>query len=217
LKKLLFALAGLAVVLGFVLVARETRVRRARDLDFMARTDAATFVRPHSPVLGDPAAKVHVVEFTDPACETCAQFAPFLEAYVKSNPGRVQLVIRYAPFHQGADEAVRVLEAARLQGKLWETLHLLFRNQSQWTVHHQVDRERLWAQLPQLGLDLDRLRRDAADPRIADVIRQDLADAAALGVRATPGIFVNGKPLEPFGLQPLSAAIKQEVAAQYPE
>jgi hypothetical protein len=36
-------------------------------------------------------------------------------------------------------------------------------------------------------------------------------------VRRTPGIFVNGKPLEPFGLEPLVALLEQEVAAQYPE
>jgi protein-disulfide isomerase len=216
-KKLLFAVAAVAIVLGFVWVARELRARRAGELDFMARSNAATFVRPHSPVHGDPTAKVYVVEFTDPACETCATFAPFLDTYVRSNGGRVKLVIRYAPFHAGADEAVRVLEAARAQGKYWETLHLLFRRQQEWTVHHQVDAERLWALLPELGLDLERLRRDAADPKIAEIIRQDMADAAALGVRATPGIFINGKPLEPFGLQTLSTMIKQEVAAQYPQ
>jgi protein-disulfide isomerase len=216
-KKLVFVLAAAAVVLGFVLAARQLRERRAARLDFMAQENAATFVRPHSPVFGPAEAKVYVVEFTDPACETCAAFSPFLDAYLSRYRGKVKLVLRYAPFHAGADEAVRVLEAARQQGKLKETLHLLYERQDAWTAHHQVLPERIWELLPQLGLDLERLRRDAADPRVAALIQQDLADAEALGVRRTPGIFVNGKPLEPFGLEPLAALLEQEVAAQYPQ
>lgn len=215
-KTLLFAAAALALVIAFVLASREVRERRARQLDFMAQANAATFVRPHSPVLGEASAKVYVVEFTDPACETCASMAPFLRAYLRRHPGQVKLVLRYAPFHDGADEAIRVIEAARQQGKLWETLHLLYEAQPAWTAHHQVLPDRIWELLPRLGLDIERMRRDAADPRIDAILRQDLADAAALGVTRTPGIFVNGRPLEPFGLEPLAALIEQEVAAQYP-
>lgn len=215
-KKLLFVLAGIAVIAGFWLAARQVRERRAASLDFMAQERSATFVRPHSPTRGPADAKVHLVEFTDPACETCAAFSPFLTAYMKRYPQQVKLVIRYTPFHPGADEAVRVLEAARAQGKFWETLHLLYETQPQWTVHHQVQPERIWELVPQAGLDMERLRRDAQDPRIAQVIAQDLADAETLGVRRTPGIFVNGRPLEPFGLEPLAALLADEVAAQYP-
>jgi protein-disulfide isomerase len=216
-KVVVFVAAAVAIVLGFVVATQQLRERRARELDFMAQERAEVFVRPHSPTSGDPAARVYLVEFSDPACETCATFAPFLRALMSRYPGKVKLVLRYAPFHEGSEEAVRVLEAARLQGKLWETLHLLYATQETWTVHHRVQPERIWEVLPQLPLDLERLRRDAADPRIAEVIRQDLADAQALGVDRTPGIFVNGKPLQPFGLEPLAALLAQEVAAQYPE
>ena len=216
-KKLVFAAAAVVIVLAFVFAAREMKERRARQLDFMAREDAAVFVRPHSPTRGEEAARVVVVEWSDPACETCASFAPFLDALVARYPGKVKLVLRYAPFHQGADEAVRVIEAARQQGKLWEALHLLYETQAQWTEHHQAVPDRIWALVPQLELDVERLRRDARDPRVDEIIRQDLADAQAVGVRGTPGIYVNGKPLEPFGLQPLADLLRQEVAAQYPE
>lgn len=71
--------------------------------------------------------------------------------------------------------------------------------------------------LPEAGLDLERLRMDMDNPRIATIIEQDLADAATLGVRKTPGFFVNGKPLEPFDGRPLAALIEAEVRLQYPE
>jgi predicted DsbA family dithiol-disulfide isomerase len=71
--------------------------------------------------------------------------------------------------------------------------------------------------LPQAGVDVERLRRDMDDPRITAVLEQDLADIRALGVTKTPSFFVNGRPLEPFGVQPLVDLVASEVAAEYPE
>jgi protein-disulfide isomerase len=214
-KRLLFAGTLVVVVVGFVFAAVKFRAGRAEELGFLARENAATFVRPHSPTHGAEQAKVFVVEFTDPACETCAAFSPILERLLAAYPEKIRLVIRYAPFHQGSSGVVRILEAARMQGKFWETLDLLYRHQYAWTEHHQVLPERIWELLPQLGLDLGRLEMDMSDPRVTAVLEQDLADAKALGVRKTPGIFVNGKPLEPFGAEALAALIAAEVRAQY--
>jgi protein-disulfide isomerase len=212
-KKALFGLAVVLIVIGFVFVARDMREGRVTEAAAVASEQASNLVRPHSPVLGPEDAKVTIVEFTDPACETCAAFAPFLKAFMARYPGQVRLVLRYAPFHEGSDAAVRVLEAARAQGKLWETLDHLYRHQSAWTVNHRVEADRILEIVPQVPLDMARLRADMEDPRITAIIEQDLADARALGVTGTPGIFVNGKPLEPFGLEPLGDLIAAEVAA----
>jgi protein-disulfide isomerase len=216
-KRVLFAVSCVVVVAGFLFAASWFRERRVAQLGFMAREQAATFVRPHSPALGAEDARVFIVEFTDPACETCAAFSPIVKRHLAAYPGKIKLVIRYAPFHEGSSGAVRVLEAAKMQGKFWETLDLLYRAQYIWTQHHQVFLDRIWPLLPQAGLDLGRLEMDMTDPRVTAVIEQDLADAQALGVRKTPGFFVNGKPLEPFGAEPLAALIEAEVRAQYPE
>jgi protein-disulfide isomerase len=45
--------------------------------DDMARL--AALASDHSPTLGDASAKVHIVEFLDPACETCALFFPMVK------------------------------------------------------------------------------------------------------------------------------------------
>ena len=216
-KRAIFAGTCLVLVVGFVLAANSYRTSRAEDLSFMAREDASRFVRPHSPTLGSDAAKVYIVKFTDPACETCANFAPYMHQALEAFPGRVKVVIRYAPFHQGSHDVVRVLEAARMQNKFWETLEVLYRRQRSWTKNHQVMLDQVWQFLPEAGVDVERARIDMKDPRITALIEQDLADARTLGVRKTPGFFVNGKPLEPFGAQPLAALIKAEVAANYPE
>ena len=216
-KRLVFAAFCIAVVVGFALGASWYKDRRTERFSFMAQENASTFVRPHSPTYGPVDARVVLVEFTDPACETCAAFSAIVKRFIAAHPGKIRFVLRYAPFHHGADFAMRVLEASKIQGKFWETLDLLYRSQPMWTRHHQVIPDRVWQILPMAGLDLERLRTDMDDPRIDTILQQDLTDAEALGVRKTPGFFVNGKPLEPFGERQLAALIDAEVRLQYPE
>jgi protein-disulfide isomerase len=117
------------------------------------------------------------------------------------NQGKIKLVIRYAPFHDGADYFVKILEAAKRQGKYWETLDIMYKTQRYWASHQNPQPKRIWRFLPRAGLDLDKIRRDMNDPEIAKIIQQDLADTKTLNVRKTPGFFVNGKPLPRFGKQ----------------
>ena len=53
------------------------------------------------------------------------------------------------------------------------------------------------------------------DPKIIEIVRQDMADAETLGVHKTPSFFVNGKALQRFGYAPLKALVEGEVALQY--
>ncbi len=215
-KRNLFIVTCLVLILGFWLGASQLKKRRAEKLGFLAQEQASTFVRPHSPTLGAEDARVYLVEFTDPACETCAAFAPFVKQIMERHPGKIRLVVRYAPFHRGSSDVVRVLEAARMQDKYWQTLDLLYRSQSFWTQHHEVRLDQVWRLLSSAELDVERLRADMNDPSITAIIEQDLADAKTLGVRLTPGFFVNGKPLEPFGLEPLANLLGAELNKNYP-
>jgi hypothetical protein len=54
---------------------------------------------------------------------------------VDSHSGKVQLVIRYAPFHEGSDTAVQILEAARLQGLFWPVMEATLKAQPVWAAH----------------------------------------------------------------------------------
>jgi protein-disulfide isomerase len=215
-----YALVGitcLALILGFVIASNYYKDSQAQKYGFMAAEDADLFVRAHSQTLGSEDAKVYLVEFMDPACETCAAFAPFIQQIMVANPGKIKLVLRYAPFHEGADDFVKILEAARMQGKYWETLDLMFRTQNIWASHHDYQPQRLWEVLPAAGVDIERIKRDMHSPAIARIIEQDMADVRALNVRKTPGYFVNGKPLQTFGYRQLGQLIQSELDAQYPE
>lgn len=131
------------------------------------------------------------------------------------HPGKIKLVLRYAPFHDGADGFVKILEAAGKQGKYWETLEVMFKTQGVWASHSNYQPERLWKFLPQAGLDIDRLKQDMKDPELDKIIAQDLADAKTLNVRKTPGFFVNGIPLDPFGSKQLIRLITSELDKKY--
>lgn len=214
--KIVFGISALVLVAGFIIARSVYRSQRASKLGFMAQENASTFVKFHSPMLGDADAKVYIVKFTDPACETCAAFSDYVKGWMAAYPGKIKLVIRYAPFHEGAPDAVKVLIAAKKLGKFWEALDILYATQAQWTQHHQVMVDRVWPLLARAGLDVGAIQSGMIDPEIDHIIEQDLADARVLDVRKTPGIFVNGKPLDPFGAREFKELIESELRANYP-
>lgn len=215
-KYILFGFACIILVLGFVVGSSYYKGQQAEKFGFLAQKNAELFVRDHSPTLGSDDAKVFIVEFMDPACETCAAFAPFVKKIMADNPGKIKLVLRYAPFHEGADNFVKILEAARMQGKYWETLDVMFKSQGAWANHGHYQPERLWEFIPRTGVDIEQIKKDMHSPAIAKIIEQDMADLKALNVQKTPGYFVNGKPLQQFGYRQLQQLIQSELDVQYP-
>jgi protein-disulfide isomerase len=77
--------------------------------------------------------------------------------------------------------------------------------------------DRVWPLLARAGLDVGAIQSGMNNPEIDPIIEQDLADARVLDVRKTPGIFVNGKPLDPFGAREFKELIESELRANYPE
>jgi protein-disulfide isomerase len=214
-----YALIGITCVvlaLAFVVGSNYYKEQQVKKYGFMAAENRELFIRDHSCTLGSDDAKVFLVEFMDPACETCAAFAPFVKQIMAANPGKIKLVLRYAPFHEGADNFVKIVEAAGKQGKYWETLDLMFKTQGIWASHGNWQPEKLWELLPRAGVDVEQIRKDMHDPAIAKIIEQDMADVKALNVQKTPGYFVNGKPLQTFGYRQLQQLIQNELRLQYP-
>lgn len=178
----------------------------------LAKEQALLFERPYSLVVGNKDAKVQLVEFFDPACATCAQFHPYVKDILKKNDGNVKLVLRYAPFHENSDYAIKMLIGAKEQGKFIEALEFMFSTQQYWINNHVVNPRALWHLLQKVeGLDMEKLGKFMNDPKADAIIKQDLEDAKKLGVTKTPGYIVNGKPLQNFGLQNLINLIDSEL------
>ena len=207
----LIAIAVAILVIALVaatLMYRGDNVQPAQDGD-AAR--AAALASEHSPMLGEANAKVHIVEFLDPACETCALFFPMVKNWMKEVPGQIRLSVRHVAFHKGSDYAVKVLEASRKQDKYWETLETLLATQSQWTQHHTVLPERIGPAIAGVGLDMEQLEADMNSMEVMARMEQDKKDSIFLKVSKTPDYFVNGRPLPSFGQQQLANLVREEL------
>jgi protein-disulfide isomerase len=200
-----------AVVVAFIAGAVVFKGRETQQVSQAAQSNSDALVRANSPVFGNPAAKVTIVEFFDPACETCRAFYPLVKTIVNSSFGQVRLVVRHAPLHQGSDTAVKILEAARLQGQYWPAVERALAGQPQWAAHGNARPELIWDLITDLGLDMAKARADADSPAVAQLLSQDIADMKALKVDRTPGFFVNGTPLRDFGEAQLRALVDQEI------
>jgi protein-disulfide isomerase len=206
-QKTLFTVALVALFAAFIGASLLVNVERGEEDQQASLTSAGALVRGHSPTFGPADAPVTVVEFFDPACETCAAFYAPVKELLAANPDKMRLVVRYAPFHKGSDQVVAILEAARRQGKFREALEKLLATQAQWAPHHAPQVALALQQMEGLGLDLEQLRKDMGLPETARVIAQDLEDARLLNVSKTPEFFVNGRPLPRFGWEPLQQAV----------
>jgi protein-disulfide isomerase len=208
-------LAGLLLLGGFAVAAYLYDRQQVEERDALAQQHAEALIRDYSPRLGNPEAKVTIVEFFDPACETCKAFHPLVKQLMASYPDQVNLVLRYAAFHPGSDTVVKMLEAARLQGKYWETLEATLDAQPAWAAHGNPQPDRLWMRLGRTGLDFKKAREEMASTEIARRLAQDMADVKTMQVTKTPTFFVNGKPLPRFGYEQLQQLVRSEVAANY--
>ena len=206
-QKTLFIVSAVVLLLVFIVGTLLYTARKEDQAAQRADANRAALVRMHSPTLGKPDAPVVIVEFLDPACETCRAFYPLVKQMMAANPDRIRLVLRYAPFHTGSDKVVAVLEAARKQGKFWPALEALLAAQADWASSHTSQVALVWKHLEGLGLNLEQMKADMNAPEIADVITQDLADARFLKVTKTPEFFVNRMPLPSFGYEQLKKLV----------
>lgn len=210
-KKVMLVSAGVLVLGVFLLGVFFYNQHKTEQATQLAQEHRAALVRSHSPTYGNPGAKVTIVEFIDPACETCRAFYPLVKGLVNASFGQVNLVMRYAPLHKGSDQVVKILEAARMQNLYWPVLEALLQSQSAWVLHHEAQPGLVWGLIKDTGIDVAKAKADVNDARIAKIVEQDVADGKTLQVTKTPGYFVNGKPLLDFGWDQLKALVASEL------
>jgi len=208
-KIVLFSIIGLVLI--FIGFGYQYNKNESEKLTTLSKEKAMLFKRDYSFTIGPDDAKVQLVEFFDPACETCAQFHPYVKEIMAKNKGNIQLVLRYAPFHNGSDKVVTMLEATKEQGMFLKTLEMTFSIQSYWASHGTPRLDVLWSALPRIGINMTKLAKDMKNPRIQEIIAQEIADGKILGASKTPSYYVNGRPLQQFGLKQLEDLINQEL------
>jgi protein-disulfide isomerase len=161
------------------------------------------------PTKGKADAAVTVIEFTDYQCPSCAQAQPVLEKLITEYGDRVRFVVRDFPLnmHPEARKAAEAAEAAREQGKYWDFIAILFRNQSAL----KPEQLKQYAQV----LGLNRAKFDAAldNSTYADKVDRDMIDGQKFGVSGTPTFFVNGRRTKDITYESIKAAIDEALKA----
>lgn len=141
-----------------------------------------------SPSKGSLNAPIKVVMFSDFQCPACAAMHPILQKAIEPYSDKVCFVVRYFPLyiHKDAFIAAQAAHAAYLQGKFFEYIEILYKNQQ------ALDIRSLKNYASQLGLDLKKFDKDMRDPKTIAKIKRDLSEGASYGVEGTPTVFVNG-------------------------
>ena len=163
---------------------------RTRSGRVLASTDVAL-----PPAFGPLDARVLVLVFSDFQCPVCRRAVDATHQIAEEWPGevRVEFWQHALKMHRNAEVAAAASLAAHLQGRFWEYHDLLFQNQ------RALDQTSLEAYAQQLGLDMDRFKKDFADPELRKRIAREGELATALGSRGTPAFAINGQTAVGWG------------------
>src|SRR5262245_15513585 len=151
---------------------------------------------------GPEGAPVTIVEFSDFQCPYCAKVAPTVKQIEDTYKDRVRIVWKHLPLsiHKDAVNAAMAAEAAGKQGKFWEFHDRLFADRT------KLGPEDLKQHARELRLDMNRFEADISSGADKKKIDADVAEAEALRIQGTPGIFINGRFVE--GAQPYEVFAK---------
>lgn len=146
---------------------------------------------PVTHVLGNPDARVCVIEFGDFECPYCAGAAPVLRELVESSEGQVRLIYRNFPLFEIHPHSLTAALAA-------ESVAATAGEEAYWRMHdklfvHQarlIDPDlQLYAK--SMGGDPD-LATGAAAQRFAPIVQADYSAGIEIGVSGTPTLFIDG-------------------------
>lgn len=188
-----------------ILRAKREEKERVRVKALIEKRSAELLRHPMSPVSGNAAGDVTVVEFFDYQCGFCRRALPTMVKLLETDPG-VRVVWKEFPIlGPVSDFAARASMAAERQGKYHE-FHVRLMGEKE-----KLSEERIVKVAAGVGLDVARLRRDMDDPAIRGYLDETGSLARALGIRGTPAFVIGGTVVPGFVD---GARMRQLVAAE---
>lgn len=194
---LILGVSTVVLLVGAVFFLSKNNTTTSSSIQSLKVVDQKILVRENSHKTATDSTKVTIVEFGDYQCPACAQVYPITKKVVEDYVGTVNFVFRNFPLsqHQNASVAAQAAEAADAQGKFWEMYDKLYEAQNNWADNNNpIDLFVSYAN--DLGLDVEKFKKDVLANKFSDEINQDLADGALAGVNATPTFYINGIKFE---------------------
>lgn len=139
-------------------------------------------------ILGNPAAKVTVIVYTDYQCPYCTRFDASIRALMQVTDTR--LIYRHFPldFHSQAAHAAEAAECAGAQGKFWEYSGKLFASAN------KLEDQNAFGQLAsELGVDIQAFDSCLSSGKFKQYVADQREEGTQRRVGATPTFYVNGK------------------------
>lgn len=202
-------IAGI-IIAGAILLKGKTPTNPTNPGNNQAAVAQVDPVTASDHALGDPNAKVTMIEYADFQCPFCGKFftettQPVIEKYVKT--GKVQFV--YRDFAFLGPESLKSAEAtwcAGDQNKYWEFHDYLFTHQNGENKGSFADAN-LKAFAKTLGLDTVTFNQCLDSGKYTKAVTDSTTNAGKAGVQGTPKSFIlkNGKVVSTVdGAYPLS-------------
>ncbi len=142
---------------------------------------------------GDKNAPVTILEFSDYQCPFCSRHHETMKKILEEYAGKVKWEYKHFPLdsmHPYARIVAEGAECAGDQGKFWEYTDLLYENQ------RSIKSEIVPQLAEQLNLDMEKFTECIKSGKYKEKISADQAEGKKMGVRGTPGNFVNGVELK---------------------
>lgn len=209
-KKFIIILVIVVIALGGIFIFSQRKSSTSSK-------PSTSSVSNHS--IGGNSKNVELIEYADFQCPSCGQYYPLVDAVQKQFASDIKYTFRHFPLttiHKNGLAASRAAEAAGQQGKFFEMLALLYKNQQAWSeLSNPVPTFQSYAET--IGLNMNQYNTDFASAVVNDIINADIAEGTAKGVSGTPTFYLNGQKLENKDISSLDQfanKIKEAIAAK---
>lgn len=208
-KGVLFAGIAVSVIVGIVAFA-STYNNEEINLD-MTRTHGTISTAMGSSIVGNPDAKITLVEFGDYQCHFCKKWFDETKPNIIKNyidAGKVNFVfVDFAFLGKDSPKAAQAAYCAEDQGKYWDYHDVLYRSQESQIDGGWANTERLKAFAFSLNLDMDLFDTCLDSGKYSKRVQYNTNEGKKQGINSTPGFFIvgpDGQQQKISGAQPYS-------------
>jgi len=142
-----------------------------------------------APSKGSPSARITLIEFVDYECPHCKRVQPVMRQVLDEFKDEAKLYFKHYPLgsHTNARLAAEAAVAANKQGQFWPY------NEKIWANADTLTPALLEQFAKDLKMDVEKWRKDLASDEVKNRVQKDRSDGTALGLQATPTIYLNGR------------------------
>ena len=170
-----------------ILEAKQEAQRQETAAKAVSENSSSLYKNIALPTVGAAKGDVTVVEFFDYNCGYCRKAVEPMGKLIQGDKQVKVVMVDFPIFGKDSEGAARVAIAAGKQGKYWDMHQALLQ-------HKGANSEEVAYQLGEkMGLDMTKLKADAASPETGKLMQDNRALAEKLGIQGTPHFYVGDK------------------------